>query len=458
MSKKERSIGVLLLALMVPAGIFGLDAVVMPAEYGLASVFFYILSALLFFVPASYIVARFGMRWAGREGGVYWWMTESFGPSWGLWAVWVQWIQQVIWYPTILSYIASTFAFVFFPHETDSQTFIALFCVGTFCVLTLITIMGVDFSLKLTVFAFVVGVLIPGTIFIVLAFIWQNSSSPTLLHVSWRGFFPNRHDFENIALFNAVISGFSGVELCASYAHRVRRPEKTYSWAILIATILALAVLILGSLALLMMLPIKNVTFTYAVIHAINITLAHFHLSWMSWYLGVLIVLGGFAIVLIWILGPLLGFHVSAEHHRLPQWFAKKNRKGAPVNLLIVQAIIVCAFSLVFYFSSSVNDAFWILTALSTQVYFLMYLVLFIAAFIKLKRTKFLMACVVLGVIGCAFTVITPFDPPRDLLQHMSVLHYELFISVGLVVCCILPWIWTYFFKPQEYRDESKTL
>ncbi|PIQ43869.1 MAG: hypothetical protein COV52_01300 [Gammaproteobacteria bacterium CG11_big_fil_rev_8_21_14_0_20_46_22] len=447
MTKPSPAIGIFLLAFMVPAGIFGLSAVVMPADFGLASVFFYFLGAILFFIPACYVAARFGMRWPGREGGVYCWISETFGPRWGLWAVWVQWIQQVIWYPTILSYMASTFAFVFFPHDVNSQLFIALFCVIFFVLLTGVAMCGIELSSRVIALAFIIGVLLPGLLFIVLVIVWQCSNQPTLLHFSWSGFLPSRHDWHNIALFNGVLTGFTGVELCAAYAHRVKRPAFTYTWAIVIATFITLTVFILGTLAVVAVLPADKTSFTFAIIHAIDVTLSHFHLGWLSKWVGLLIVVGSFAIVLVWILGPMLSFYSSAKHHQLPKWFSKTSKKGIPINLLILQGVVVSAFSLVFYFSSTVNDAFWLLSALSAQVYFLLYFVLFLAA-LKLQRSLFLWVCVVLGAIGCLFTVIVPFAPPKELLGDMSIVHYELFIGLGLVLCCAFPWVWSLIYKP----------
>lgn len=443
MHQTGRGIGLLLLALMVPAAIFGLNAIVLPAEYGLSSVFYYLMAGILFFVPAAYVAARFGIRFPGEEGGVYLWVSESFGPKYGLWVTWLQWIQQVIWYPTILSYMASTFAFVFFPAESGSSLFIALFCVVMFLVLTCVTILGVELSAKLTAFAFAIGVLLPGVIFIVLAFTWYfSSSSLALFHFSWAGLLPDHNAFKNIGIIGGVVTGFTGIEVCAAYAHRVINPKKTYPRAIVLAAIITITIFILGTLSVLMVLSPAKMDFTAAIIQAIHLCLAHFHLEWLNKPLGVCIVLGSFAIVLVWILAPMLSFYASAKHHDLPAWFRQRNKRGVPVNLLVIQALIVCLFSFTFYFSQTVNDAFWLLTVLSGQIYFLMYFFVFLAA-LKLKRGPFLWVCLIFGMIACFISIFSPFDVPKSILETMSVADYEMYLIIGLLlVCVIIPFLW----------------
>lgn len=369
MERSNKTIGVFLLSMMIPASIFGLDAVVMPVEYGLASIFFYLVSAVLFFIPVAYIAARFGMLWPGEEGGIYLWVSKGFNSRWGLWPMWLQWIQQVIWYPTILSYMASTFAHIFFPHWAYSQLFIGFFCVLVFCTLSFLVCKGVEISAKLTVFAFLIGVILPGVILIVLAFTWHFSGHVNNFHFTWAGMLPNHKDLKNIALFNGVISAYTGVEVCGAYARNVRNPEKSFPIAIIISTVITVLFFILGTLAVVMTLPSNKMVFTTSIINTVDISLKHYHLHWLIYAMGVFIVIGSFAIVLVWVLGPMLSFYASAKHHDLPGIFAKANKNGVPVNLVIMQALVVSIFSLTFLFSASVNNAFWLLNALSAQIY-----------------------------------------------------------------------------------------
>src|SRR5690349_11692706 len=79
------------------------------AEYGLSVVLFLILSSLFFFIPTALVSAELASGWPER--GVYTWVKVALGPRLGFLAIWLEWIENVIWYPTILTFIASTFAY-----------------------------------------------------------------------------------------------------------------------------------------------------------------------------------------------------------------------------------------------------------------------------------------------------------------------------------------------------------
>src|SRR5258708_18435898 len=92
------------------------------AEYGFSSIFFFLLAALLFFIPVSMVSAELATGWPGH-GGVFLWVKEAFGHRTGFLAIWLQWIQTVVWYPTILSFIASTLAYAINPLLADNKIY-----------------------------------------------------------------------------------------------------------------------------------------------------------------------------------------------------------------------------------------------------------------------------------------------------------------------------------------------
>ena len=81
------------------------------AEYGFSMVFFYLVAAILFFVPTILVTAELATGWP-NTGGVYIWVREAFGPRWGFLTIWLQWIYNVVWYPTIFAFIASIVAYL----------------------------------------------------------------------------------------------------------------------------------------------------------------------------------------------------------------------------------------------------------------------------------------------------------------------------------------------------------
>ena len=60
-------------------------------------------------------------------------------------------------------------------------------------------------------------------------------------------------------------------------------------------------------------------------------------------------------------------------------FFMKKNKAGVASNILLAQAILVSLICLVFFWNSTINAFYSFLTALSTELYMIMYVLMFFA-------------------------------------------------------------------------------
>ena len=80
------------------------------ALFGSQTPFFVIAGALFFLIPCALVAAEMSARWTDRSG-IYAWIKTIFGNRAGLVAIWLQWINTLIWFPTILSFIASPYAY-----------------------------------------------------------------------------------------------------------------------------------------------------------------------------------------------------------------------------------------------------------------------------------------------------------------------------------------------------------
>ena len=77
-TNKTRFVGPVGIALITVAAILTLRGFPSTAEFGWGSVFFYVLGALFFFVPLSFVAAELATGWP-RAGGVYAWVKAGFG-------------------------------------------------------------------------------------------------------------------------------------------------------------------------------------------------------------------------------------------------------------------------------------------------------------------------------------------------------------------------------------------
>ena len=93
---KKRVIGPVGIALITVAAILTLRGFPSTAEFGWASIFFYVVGAIFFFVPLSFVAAELATGWP-RAGGMFAWVSAGFGPT-GT-AESFDWIENVVWFP-----------------------------------------------------------------------------------------------------------------------------------------------------------------------------------------------------------------------------------------------------------------------------------------------------------------------------------------------------------------------
>lgn len=82
-----------------------------------------------------------------------------------------------------------------------------------------------------------------------------------------------------------------------------------------------------------------------------------------------MISLGMLAALSTWVLGPARGMQTAAEQELFPKIMAGKNRFGMPVNMLVIQILIVLVLSSVFLVMPSVYAAFCLIDCYYITVY-----------------------------------------------------------------------------------------
>jgi amino acid transporter len=142
-------------------------------------------------------------------------------------------------------------------------------------------------------------------------------------------------------------------------------------------------------------------------------------------------------------------------HHALvtglmPKWLSKKNTKDQPVAILVVQAMVGTLLALAFFVMPSVETAFWLVTAITTQFAMAMYILVFASA-IKLRFSKpdadrpykipggNVGLCLIAGagILVCILCFCLGFVPPEQFKHSLSLQHFFVFegyLIIGLVL------------------------
>lgn len=422
------------------------------ALFGSQLIFFFSLGALFFLIPTALASAELSSSCV-RQGGIYDWVKEAFGKKIGFLAIWLQWIENVIWYPTILSFVAGTIGYFIKPSMASNPYFLWTIVVSSFWAATFINLQGMRASALFSNVCAISGLLLPMALIIGSGLIWIIGGNPLQIHFDLQNIIPQWHDKSIWVSLTAIMMSFCGIEIATVHANDVANPQQAFPRALTYSVLIILSTLILGSLAIAVVLPQQDINLVAGIMQAFDAFFTRYHLHWFMPIIALMLVMGGLGGVSNWIIAPTKGLLVAAQDGNLPKIFQRRNAQGAPKVMLIAQALVVSLLSSLFLFMPSVNGSYWLLTALAAQLYMLMYMLMF-AAVIKLRfslpynpkafripgGTLGVIAVAGIGMVGTLTTLIVSFIPPQG-INVGSIGRYETLLIVGLIVMCLPPFI-----------------
>lgn len=422
------------------------------ALFGSQLIFFFILGALLFLIPCALVSAELSSGWP-KQGGIYIWVKEAFGESFGFLAIWYQWIENVIWYPTILSFVASTLGYLIDPKLVNNKYFLITCILSAFWGATWINLRGMRSSALFSNLCAIAGLLIPMTLIIVLGVLWFSSGHPIQIHFSSSDVLPHWHDPNIWVSLTAIMLSFSGIEIATVHANDVVDPQRNFPKSLAYSSIIIITTLLLGALSIAIVLPVHDISLVAGIMQAFDAFFAGYHLSFLMPVIAIMLIFGGLGGLSNWIIAPTKGLLVAAQQEHFPSVFRQVNHHGAPTSLLVIQAILVSLLCSVFLFMPSINGSYWFLTALTSQVYMIMYIIMFVTGIylrFKAPEQKRLFAIPggkvgmlfvgILGIIGCCITLAVGFIPP-DNINFGSASAYPWALTAGLVILSLPPFI-----------------
>ena len=146
----------------------------------------------------------------------------------------------------------------------------------------------------------------------------------------------------------------------------------------------------------------KKINLVDGVMQAFTDFFQAYHLTALMPAVIILLLIGSLGSMINWIISPAKGLLLAANHGFLPQSLYSLNRHGVASRILLLQAVLVTLLCGGFLLFPSINAIYWLFTALSTELYIMMYVLMFLAAW-RLK-SKF----------TCIFRVHSP-SPRADL-------------------------------------------
>jgi glutamate:GABA antiporter len=428
------------------------------AVLGLASVALYVVPAILFLLPVSLVAAELASRW---PGGVYNWVEHGISAPMGLLAVWCEFAQTIFFYPALLAYIADTLAYVVDPRLAGNGVYTAIIIIVLYWGGVLVTSRGSILVAKLSSGGTVIGTLVPGALIVGLgvAYLLQghHSEAPMTAHQilpPWQG-------IGSIVLVVNSFFTYAGVEVNAVHVDELRNPSRDYPRSIFLALGLCLAVFILPTLAISWVVPSGQISFTAGVMQAFDRLLTHFGIGFGVPVIAIALAAGALAGMVAWLDGPSEGLlKIGRQQGFLPPYFQRVNRQGIEMRILSAEGIVITLIALLYAFIPSVSHAYWIFAVMATQVYMIMYVLMFIAA-MRLRRSGEVdtpgyrapalgLLCVV-GIASSTAALVIGFVPPSQ-FGHSNPLGYAAVILVGVLGIGLLPPMLLHRFRKPNWK------
>ena len=359
------------------------------AVTGWNTIVFNLLAVIMFLIPCALVAAELATGWPG-EGGVYTWVKEAFGEHWGFTASWLQWFQMTIAFVTILAFIAGVLAYIFDPALADNKLFVFLIIILVWWGVTFVDFRGLKTSSLISSVFLILGVFLPMATLIVGGLMYVANGAPInlTLNPTWSDLTPNLMDFRSLVLLVTFTFTYTGIEITSAHAEDMENVHRDYPLGVFVIGALAAVSSIVGSLIVGLILPVQNLVLTAGLMQTYENMFSWFGFSWMVPVIAVLIAIGSIGKITTWVLGPVRGLGRAAREGLLPPILQKHNKAGVPVSMLILQAGFVSLWGVIFVLlPGGVNSAFWILLALTTNVYIVMYLLMYLAA-IKLRYSQ----------------------------------------------------------------------
>jgi amino acid transporter len=354
---------------------------------GTSSISLWVLAAVFFFVPGALVINELSSRFP-EEGGLYAWSREAFGPFHGFVAGWTYWIYTVFYFPGLLLASASMAAYIIGGRGValaQDRTFLLTVSLSMLLVAVVLNIIGLNVGKWLQnaggVGTYVPLVMLAGVAAVV---VWKHGSAT---HFTVQNMLP-AWNWDTVNFWSQIAFAFTGLELVAAMSEEVRDPRRTLPRAVFGAGALIALMYIVGTFAVLALVPAAGIDPQSGVFNAITVGSVALRLGALGMLAAILVTVGNAGGVGSTVAGiARVPFVVGVDRY-LPETFGKIHPKWkTPYVSILVQATISGAILLGSQINETTRGAYQFLIDAAIILYFIPFLYMF-AAIIKLARRR----------------------------------------------------------------------
>ncbi|QNQ82649.1 amino acid permease [Lactobacillus sp. PV037] len=461
--QKKVYISVLALTMMNVSMVAGLANDVQQSFYGLASITYFAIGAICFFIPTALVAAELATGWSNR-GGIFRWVGEGLGKGWALTCLLILWFETMLNFgiampsftATIMFYTPNYDAAVKFAQNPQHEVLIMTGFIILYWLLTFLATKGVKAFANLAKYGVIIGSLIPLAVMIILAIVWVAQGHQPVIPITPKGLIPKWNGMGTLALAAGVFFSYTGIDMNAAHIKQLRNPEKEFPKAMFISVILAFLIFVVGTVIIAIIIPEKQINILYTLYSVFRILGSTIGMPWLYMVLVWALLCNTIAMVVTNMAGPSFMLGQAGGSGFLPHWFQKKNKHHMPSRLMYTQ---IAGMTVIAYLVKLIPnvEGFVILLTQTITVLYLFYYVLMFTAFIKLRYDQpnrprsfkipggkfgaWLVGGI--GIISSIFGIVLAIYPPTQVksevgspIVYVSVIL--ILVAVVLGICFIL--------------------
>jgi amino acid transporter len=386
-SQLRRTMGFWDVLLFNIAAVLGPRWIAAAAHNGTSSISLWIFAALLFFLPTALIIVELSTRFPA-EGGLYIWSKEAFGPFHGFVAGWAYWVYTFFYFPGLLTASVAMSVYIGgqkFGWLASNRQYLFWASLGLLAVAVVLNIVGLNIG-KWLQNAGGVATYVPLLMLIGMAiYLCLHRSSATQFSVKtsmpvW--------NWDTVNFWPTIAFAFTGMELVCAMSEEVREPRKTFPKAIYASGILIAVIYVVGTVALLTLLPAGVVDERNGVFQGISNGSAILGIAWFGILAALLVTVGNAGGVGATVAGVARIPFVAGIDNYLPAFFGKIHpRWKTPHISILVQAGIAALILTLAQIKAKPDEAYRTLVDITTILYFVPFLYMY-AAVIRLAYRK----------------------------------------------------------------------
>ncbi|WP_283679398.1 glutamate/gamma-aminobutyrate family transporter YjeM [Lentilactobacillus sp. Marseille-Q4993] len=391
---KNKKITTVSLILMIFSTIYGFaNTTVAFDQMGYASIIWYILAAIFFFLPSGLMFAEYGSSFKEAKGGIYSWLAGSIGEEWAFIGTFIWLSSWIIWMMSTASKVWIPFStFLFGSDKTQTWSLLGLNSTETvgilgICWILLVTffaVHGIDSISKVASIGGVLVMILTGVfaIFSIVAlFLNGGHLAQPINGISSFIKSPNPEFHSNIALLSFVVYAvfaYAGSESMGGITDKLDKPERTFPRGIIISTIVitftySISIFLWG-ITTNWKSVLGNATtnlgnITYVLMNNLGVYMGHsLHLSAaattllgtsLARFAGLSMFMAYLGSFFVLIYSPLKSFILGSNKNFWPKKMTKLNKAGMTSYAMWLQAIIVCVFIFFVSFGGSNAQKFY---------------------------------------------------------------------------------------------------